>query len=144
MRQTTKALVALLGMAALAAAGCAGTDTVRTEAPAAVMVKSTPPKPVVPQPGLRVPEPPPAAQVKVPEAPAAATPPATIVLPASNGNVTFPHDAHLKVLKGCGSCHAAAPGKIAGLGKEWAHTTCKGCHSSMKAGPTACKDCHRK
>jgi hypothetical protein len=144
MEQRSKALVALLGMTALIASGCAATETVRTEAPATVMVKSTPPKPVVPQPDVTVPEPPPALQVKAPEAPAAERPPAIIVLPASNGNVTFPHDAHQQLLKECGSCHATGPGKITTLGKEWAHTTCKGCHSSMKAGPTACKDCHRK
>jgi hypothetical protein len=131
-------------MAALTAAGCAGSETVRTEAPPAVTVKSTPPKPVVQVPEVKAPQPTPAPQAILPEVPAAARPPATIVLPASNGNVTFPHDAHQQMLKGCDNCHAAGPGKIAGLGKEWAHTTCRGCHGSMKAGPTACKDCHRK
>ncbi len=34
------------------------------------------------------------------------TPPAKVVLPAKNGNVTFDHNAHLKREKGkCGVCH---------------------------------------
>ncbi|MGD0584227.1 MAG: cytochrome c7 [Oryzomonas sp.] len=64
--------------------------------------------------------------------------------PASMGKVTFPHKKHQDMLKDCKKCHAGAPGKIEGFGKDWAHKTCKGCHSEMGKGPTSCKDCHKK
>lgn len=70
----------------------------------------------------------------------------TIVLPAKNGNVTFPHKKHQEIKeKGCTSCHESDKGgKIVGLGKDWAHKTCKGCHEEMKKGPTKCGECHKK
>ena len=70
-----------------------------------------------------------------------------ISLPAKNGNVAFPHAKHLaiKLEKGCTSCHESDKGgKIAGLGKDWAHKTCKGCHEEMKKGPVKCGECHKK
>lgn len=67
-----------------------------------------------------------------------------IDLPAKNGNVSFPHKKHQETLKDCKVCHEKAPGKIEGFGKDWAHKTCKGCHSDMGKGPTSCKDCHKK
>ena len=67
-----------------------------------------------------------------------------IELPASNGKVTFPHKKHQQVLKDCKKCHEKAPGKIKEMGKDWAHKTCKGCHTDMKKGPVGCKDCHKK
>jgi len=68
-----------------------------------------------------------------------------IELPASIGKVTFDHKKHADMLKECSKCHAAAAGgKIADLGKEWAHKTCKGCHAEMKKGPQGCKECHKK
>lgn len=68
-----------------------------------------------------------------------------IELPASFGKVTFPHAKHVEMLKDCTKCHETkAGGKIAKLGKDWAHATCKGCHAEMKKGPTGCKDCHKK
>ncbi|GAB4293411.1 MAG: cytochrome c3 family protein [Desulfuromonadia bacterium] len=73
--------------------------------------------------------------------------PESVTLPAKNGNVTFPHKKHqeIKLEKGCTACHEqAAGGKIAGLGKDWAHKTCKGCHSAMNKGPTKCGECHKK
>jgi len=70
--------------------------------------------------------------------------PETIDLPASMGKVTFHHKQHQELLKDCTKCHSKAPGKIADLGKDWAHKTCKGCHSEMGKGPTSCKDCHKK
>jgi predicted CXXCH cytochrome family protein len=71
----------------------------------------------------------------------------TIVLPAKNGNVNFPHSKHqaIKQDKGCTACHETDKGgKIAGLGKDWAHKTCKGCHEAMGKGPVKCGDCHKK
>jgi len=71
----------------------------------------------------------------------------TISLPAKNGNVSFPHLKHqeIKQEKGCIACHETAQGgKIAGLGKEWAHKTCKGCHEAMGKGPVKCGECHKK
>lgn len=64
--------------------------------------------------------------------------------PASMGKVTFPHKMHQGMLKSCKKCHEKGPGKIEGFGKDWAHKTCKGCHTEMKKGPTSCKDCHKK
>ena len=58
--------------------------------------------------------------------------------------VKFNHKAHVEALKDCTKCHASADGgKIEGFGKDWAHKSCKGCHTEMKKGPTACKECHK-
>lgn len=67
-----------------------------------------------------------------------------MTLPASRGNVTFAHKKHQELLKDCTKCHDKGPGKIEGFGKDWAHSRCKGCHSDMKQGPTACNDCHKR
>lgn len=67
-----------------------------------------------------------------------------IELPASMGKVSFQHKKHQEMLKDCSKCHSKGPGKIEELGKDWAHKTCKGCHSEGKKGPTSCKDCHKK
>ncbi len=56
--------------------------------------------------------------------------------------VKFTHKKHQELLKDCKKCHEKAPGKIEGLGKEWAHKTCKGCHETGKKGPATCKGCH--
>ena len=68
----------------------------------------------------------------------------SITLPAKNGDITFPHKKHQELLKDCKLCHEKGPGKIEGLGKDWAHKTCKGCHEDKKMGPTKCSDCHKK
>jgi cytochrome c553 len=69
----------------------------------------------------------------------------TMTFPANMGNVTFNHKMHQDTLKDCTKCHAtAAGGKIEGFGKDWAHKTCKGCHTEMAKGPTKCGDCHKK
>ena len=68
----------------------------------------------------------------------------TMTLPAKNGNITFNHKKHQEMLKDCKICHEKGPGKIGELGKDWAHKTCKGCHTEMKKGPVGCKDCHKK
>lgn len=57
--------------------------------------------------------------------------------------VAFPHKKHQELLKDCKKCHEKGMGKIEGFGKDWAHKTCKGCHTDMKKGPTGCKDCHK-
>lgn len=70
-----------------------------------------------------------------------------IMLKAKNGDITFNHKKHAdaKMAKGCTACHDTDKGgKIAGLGKDWAHKTCKGCHEEMKKGPTKCGECHKK
>lgn len=67
-----------------------------------------------------------------------------VVLQAKNGDVTFPHKKH-KDMMACTTCHETDNGgKIAALGKDWAHKTCKGCHEEKKMGPTKCSDCHKK
>jgi predicted CXXCH cytochrome family protein len=68
----------------------------------------------------------------------------TIVLPAKMGDVKFPHKKHQEALKNCKLCHEKAPGKIEGFGKDKAHKLCIECHKAKKAGPTVCKDCHKK
>ncbi len=75
---------------------------------------------------------------------AAAADNTVVVLQAKNGNVTFPHKKHQDMMK-CTACHESeAGGKIAALGKDWAHKTCKGCHEEKKQGPTKCGECHKK
>jgi len=69
----------------------------------------------------------------------------TITLQAKNGNITFPHKKHQEMGKPCTTCHETEKGgKIANLGKDWGHKTCKGCHEEMKKGPTKCGECHKK
>jgi len=69
---------------------------------------------------------------------------AVIVLPAKNGNITFPHKKHQEAVA-CKSCHDNDQGgKITALGKDWAHKTCKGCHADKGKGPTKCSECHVK
>jgi len=59
-------------------------------------------------------------------------------------NVKFNHKAHQAIAGDCKKCHEKGPGKIEGFGKEYAHGAgCKGCHTDMKKGPTACKECHK-
>ena len=70
--------------------------------------------------------------------------PESITLNAKMGNVTFPHKKHQELLKSCKPCHEKAPGKIEGLDKDWAHKTCKGCHTEKAKGPTKCSECHKK
>lgn len=70
--------------------------------------------------------------------------PETITLPTKMGTVTFPHKKHQEMLKDCKICHEKGPGKIEGFSKDWAHKTCKGCHTEKKAGPTKCGECHKK
>lgn len=67
-----------------------------------------------------------------------------VELPASMGKVTFPHKMHQEIVKDCLKCHEKGPGKIAAMGKEWAHKTCKGCHAELKRGPVDCRGCHKK
>jgi hypothetical protein len=71
--------------------------------------------------------------------------PEVIELPASKGNVSFPHLKHQESLKDCTKCHTtAAGGKIEGFGKDIAHNTCKKCHTDSGKGPTSCSACHKK
>lgn len=58
--------------------------------------------------------------------------------------VAFNHKAHQELLKDCKKCHEKAPGKIEGFGKDFAHKTCKGCHTEMGKGPKSCGECHKK
>lgn len=58
--------------------------------------------------------------------------------------VKFNHKTHQELLKDCTKCHSSAEGgKIEGFGKDFAHKSCKGCHSEGKKGPTTCKECHK-
>ncbi|PLX86431.1 MAG: hypothetical protein C0618_09145 [Desulfuromonas sp.] len=80
--------------------------------------------------------------------------PADITLQASMGDVSFDHAAHQQRITDCASCHhqGAATGchschdgnSDAPKAKKIFHDNCKGCHSTMKAGPVKCRDCHQK
>jgi cytochrome c5 len=58
--------------------------------------------------------------------------------------VKFDHKAHQAIAGDCKKCHEKAPGKIEGFGKDFAHKTCKECHTKMGKGPTKCGECHKK
>jgi hypothetical protein len=83
----------------------------------------------------------------------------TIVLKGgSMGSITFPHGRHQAMLVDCKPCHELFPkesqvvdrmmdeGK---MHKKEVMDMCKKCHTNLaekgqQAGPTACKDCHKK
>jgi opacity protein-like surface antigen len=67
-----------------------------------------------------------------------------MTFPGAMGTVTFDHKMHKEKLKDCKVCHENGPGKIEGFGKDWAHKTCKGCHTDKGMGPTKCGECHKK
>ncbi len=97
------------------------------------------------------------------------TGPATIVLKAKKGNVTFEHHKHQETVK-CGECHhgpghsaytegmkihecqechnknnAEMPKKLQKTMNAF-HSNCKDCHKAHKAegAPTKCNGCHKK
>lgn len=68
--------------------------------------------------------------------------PETVVIENKNGNVTLTHAEHGKMY-GCATCHGDnEPGPFE-LGKDTAHSMCKGCHKEQ-GGPTKCNGCHIK
>ena len=68
-----------------------------------------------------------------------------IIFHAKPGDVTFQHKMHQEMLKDCKICHEKEPGKIeGGFSKDFAHKTCKGCHTEKGKGPTKCTECHKK
>jgi hypothetical protein len=62
--------------------------------------------------------------------------------------VVFSHISHQGEKVGlCSACHVeleGTPGKIPGMGKDWAHKTCVECHDIFEVGPTKCAGCHLK
>jgi len=126
MKHRSNSLLVTLSLTALLAGGCVDREAAKTENAAAPAVNVETAKPAVPQP------------------PVAMNSNDVISLPASMGKVSFPHKMHQELLKDCSKCHEKGPGKIKELGKDWAHKTCKGCHTEMKKGPTSCTDCHKK
>ena len=75
---------------------------------------------------------------------------------AKTGVVTFDHAKHQADVPDCKTCHhtggfekcdschgAKDDGKKIKY-KNAMHNNCKGCHKSMKKGPTKCKACHVK
>lgn len=125
MEHRTNSLVVALSLFALLTGGCMNHEVAKTENAAAPVVNVETPKSVV--------QPPPTKNSHD-----------IISLPASFGNVSFTHKKHQDQLKDCSKCHEKGPGRIPELGKDWAHKTCKGCHTEMKKGPTSCTDCHKK
>ena len=84
--------------------------------------------------------------------------PSIILSGGTSGEVTFPHGLHQGIFVDCKPCHELfskepkvinkmkAEGK---LQKKEVMNMCKNCHKNLtakgeKAGPTACKDCHKK
>lgn len=65
-----------------------------------------------------------------------------IELPAARGNIPFPHKKHQGMPINCSTCHEPGPWKIKGLGKEWGHTVCRGCHGDTTKAPINCSGCH--
>lgn len=57
--------------------------------------------------------------------------------------MVFEHQLHKREVGMCSYCHDGTPGKIAGVGREWAHKTCIGCHIDFKEGPQDCQGCHQ-
>lgn len=71
------------------------------------------------------------------------SPPETVTIDNKNGTVTLPHAKHADAF-GCATCHGdTTPGPIT-LGKDKAHSLCKGCHKEKAKGPTKCSGCHVK
>jgi hypothetical protein len=69
--------------------------------------------------------------------------PEVLTYKAMNGNVTFDHPMHAEALS-CAKCHEKMPPQKIAIDKTLAHQLCKGCHSNMGTGPTACNECHVK
>jgi hypothetical protein len=85
-----------------------------------------------------------ATSAPAPQQPVVATTeiPETIILDASQGQVTLSHLAHAKAYP-CATCHLdGPPGKIS-LTKDAAHDLCRDCHTAKGAGPTTCTGCHK-
>lgn len=70
--------------------------------------------------------------------------PDVITFPANKGDVVFSHTKHVKGQGNCKTCHDRKGGKIKGLGREWAHKVCRGCHEAIMVGPVKCQGCHAK
>lgn len=67
----------------------------------------------------------------------------TLILKASQGDVTLSHLAHARRYP-CATCHGeASPGKF-DLTRETGHALCRDCHKAKGAGPTSCGECHKK
>ena len=90
---------------------------------------------------------------------------ADIILPAKNGNITFPHKKHAEEMKvPCATCHhglkeGTMPDKKcndchgvdakAPKAQDAFHKTCQGCHKTeneknAKKAPVKCTECHKK
>jgi len=65
----------------------------------------------------------------------------SILYKCMNGDVTFNHKNHQRVLDDCKKCHDGVPGTIPAFDRPAAHTLCKGCHERMGA-PSRCIECH--
>ncbi|WP_041969970.1 cytochrome c3 family protein [Geobacter sp. OR-1] len=68
--------------------------------------------------------------------------PDKLTFPAKTGNVVFSHKMHVDGGIKCKTCHDRKGGKIKGLGREWAHKVCRGCHEAILLGPDKCNGCH--
>lgn len=59
------------------------------------------------------------------------------------GTVIFNHADHAGRLD-CRQCHFASPPEKILVNMTFAHNTCRGCHTNVGSGPTACEACHIK
>ncbi len=71
-----------------------------------------------------------------------------MTFPASNGDVTFQHKKHQKLVGNCKTCHTKKIGKVEGFSKDVAHKLCWDCHKTKSNGkgpiPPNCTGCHKK
>lgn len=82
---------------------------------------------------------------------------ADIVIPATKGNVAFPHKTHQTAVEDCNTCHHLFPQSPGSIGKlkesgdlrrMQVMKQCLTCHRELtdagkKAGPVSCNDCHQ-
>ncbi|MDY6824520.1 MAG: cytochrome c3 family protein [Thermodesulfobacteriota bacterium] len=82
---------------------------------------------------------------------------ANITIPATKGNVAFPHQSHQTTLDDCNACHNLFPQKAGSIVKMkesgdlrrmQVMKQCLECHRELakageKAGPVSCNDCHQ-
>ncbi|MCD6526924.1 MAG: cytochrome c3 family protein [Desulfuromonas sp.] len=67
----------------------------------------------------------------------------TVRLTNDYGSVLLTHSDHVEMM-GCDSCHTTnPPSKIKKTKKEF-HALCRKCHVDSDAGPTKCRDCHKR
>nr|WP_320050945.1 cytochrome c3 family protein [uncultured Desulfuromonas sp.] len=82
-------------------------------------------------------------ETALPKAEQATTSIVSVELQCDFGPIFFNHRNHTEMMS-CDTCHTSTPpGKIVKSKKEF-HATCRGCHADNGAGPTKCRECHKR